>query len=147
MDWNSIRPEERIHLWKNFRYTLTDLPLEQQLSEIAAFCAKMPIGSRTIDYYSPDDWPTPWEILYNGMWCTSSISLFIFYTLELLPEFRNKNLELLLIDDKTDRYLVVTVDSHFLLNFNAGLVSTLHDTIGDFRIMERHSKDTIKKIK
>lgn len=147
MDWNNIRPEERIHLWKNFRKALTDLPFEQQLSEITKFCAQMPIGVRTLDFYDPDSWPTPWEILYNGAWCTNSISLFIFYTLELLPEFSNLSLELLLIDDRTDRYLVVLVDNQFILNYSSGTVSMLQDMLSNFRIMERHSKDTIKKIK
>ena len=57
-----IPNEERLHLWKRLRVTIHDLSLQDRLSSIAQFCSKIPFGARTLDYYSPNDWPTPWEI-------------------------------------------------------------------------------------
>jgi hypothetical protein len=147
MDWNNNRPEDRIHLWKSFRKSIEEKSSVDQLSEIATFFSSMPIGSRTMDFYSPATWPTPWEMLYQEQWCASSTSLLIFYTLGLLPNFRDSKTELFLVDDGKDRYLLPVINDQFVLNYILGQVSNLQDINDDFRIMEIHSKQTIKKIK
>jgi hypothetical protein len=54
MIWNAIPDEERLRLWKKLRDDLKELSLEDQLAEVAKFCASIPFGSRSLDYYSPE---------------------------------------------------------------------------------------------
>ena len=147
MDWNNAYPDERIRLWKNFRESINYSNIDEQLLQVAHFFSNVPIEPRTIDYYTPDTWPTPWEILYNGKWCNSSVSLLMFYTLDLLPNYKDINLELALVDDTKDRYLLLRIANQYVLNFIPGQVSTQQDIIPAFRIMALYTSEHIKKIK
>ena len=79
--WNNSTPEERIANWRELREHISDLSEEEQINSIAEFFARVPIGARCIDFYTPDSWPTPWELLYHNLFCASTISLLIYHTL------------------------------------------------------------------
>lgn len=147
MDWNSVHPDERIRLWKNFRKSIDSHEIHVQLNEIAEFFTYIPIGPRTLDFYTPSSWSTPWEMLYDNKWCVCSTSLLIFYTIDLLPVFQSISNELILVDDNIDRYLLPLIDNQFVLNYHLGKVSKIQDIKDDFKILEVYSKNNIKKIK
>lgn len=144
MVWNSIPNEERLRLWKNLRNNLIDLSTGEQLIEIAKFCSTIPFGARTLDYYSPDNWPTPWEILFYGSFCTSSISLLMFYTFVLIPN--ETKIELDLVEDVDGLFLLPIVDNQFILNYELGKVSSNSDVRDNFKILKRYPRDKIKTI-
>ena len=144
MIWNIIPNEERLSLWKKFRDGIKDTSIENQLIEIAKFFSSMPFGSRTLDYYNPMSWPTPWEILFYGSFCTSSISLLMFYTLILLPN--EKKLELLLVEDDKDVYLLPIVNNQFILNYELGMVSKYSEIQHSFKVLQKYSQEQIKTI-
>ena len=144
MIWNTIPNDERLHLWKKLRDDIKDHTLTQQLEEIAKFCSQMPFGSRTLDYYSPEDWPTPWEILFHGSFCTSSISLLMFYTLELLNT--QLQIELHLVEDDDGIFLLPIVDNQFVLNFELGAVNNYVDIQDDITVLQKYTKNQIKNI-
>jgi len=145
MIWSDIQPDERLRLWKDVRSKIDNHLIDYQLNEIARFCAEMPFGARTLDYYTPENWPSPWEILYNGTWCTNSISLLIFYTFTLLPTY-TKNIELLLVEDSTDRYLLPFIDDRFILNYELGHITKWCHIKDNFKIINRYSRENIKII-
>lgn len=144
MIWNTIPNEERLHLWKKLRDDIKELSLINQVDEIAKFCSKMPFGSRTLDYYSPEDWPTPWEILFHGSFCTSSISLLMFYTLTLLntPPI----VELYLVEDDDGIYLLPIIDNQFVLNYELGTVNNYSEIQDEFKVLQKYNKEQIKNI-
>jgi len=144
MIWNTIPNEERLHLWKKLRDDIQGHPLDTQLDEIAKFCSKMPFGSRTLDYYSPEDWPTPWEILFHGSFCTSSISLLMFYTLELLHTL--PKVELYLVEDDDGIYLLPIIDDQFVLNFELGAVNNYSEIQDEFKVLQKYTTEQIKNI-
>jgi len=144
MSWNNIPDNERLHLWKNLRNDIKDLPIEDQLNVVAKFFASVPFGTRTIDYYSPENWPTPWEIIFHGSLCRSSISLLIFYTFSLLHTAHT--LDLRLIDDGDDEYLIPFVDNQFVLNYELGKVSKYSDIGTEFTEKLTFTEQQIKKI-
>jgi len=144
MSWNNIPNEERLRLWKNLRVELEFAPFEEQMSAIAKFFANMPYGSRSLDYYSPNDWPTPWEILFHGSFCKSSISLLMFYTFALLQT--GHTIELYLIDDNEDMYLVPVIDYQFVLNYELGTVNNWEDIQADLTVIKQFTVDEIKMV-
>jgi len=144
MTWNAIPNEERLRLWKKLRDDLKGMTPASQLTEVAKFCAGMPFGSRTLDYYSPADWPTPWEILFHGSFCTSSISLLMFYTLTILPEPRD--IELYLVEDDDGVYLLPVIDNKFVLNYQLGAVNNYLEIRNDFKLLKKYQKEQIKSI-
>lgn len=147
MIWNAISTEERLRLWKNLRTELTSLPLEQRLAEIAKFCALIPFGSRTLDYYSSENWPTPWEILYYGSFCISSISLLMYYTLVVADSNSTDVVELWLVKDNNGDYLLPVINDQFVLNYELGSVSDHSEISEYFIVMQKFSKEQIKTIK
>lgn len=144
MIWNNIPNEERLHLWKVLREDIKDLPVKEQLEHLATFCRTIPFGSRTIDYYSPLEWPNPWEILFHGLFCTSSISVLMYYTLVLLPTV--KKVELILVEDDDGIFLLPIIDDHFVLNYELGQVSMYSEIKNDITVLQRYREEEIKKI-
>lgn len=145
MIWSSIPSSEKLHLWKKLREDIGELSLEVRLTEIAKFCSSIPYERRTIDYYSPQDWPTPWEILFHGTFCTSSISLLMFYTIVLLDP--QESIELFLVEDSDGVYLLPVIQSQFVLNYELGKVSKYSDVIDKVKVLTQHQRDSIKVIK
>lgn len=144
MIWNNIPNNERIHLWKNLRNTIKNLPIDEKLHTVAKFFAPMPFGARTIDFYSAKDWPTPWEIIFYGSLCRSSISLLIFYTLSMLET--GIAVQLVLIDDSIEEYLLPIINNQFVLNYEIGVVSSYTNIKSEFTEKLIFSEEQIKKI-
>jgi hypothetical protein len=144
MIWNVIPDEEKLHLWKKLRDDLKDLTLDRQLQEVAKFCSTIPFGSRTIDYYCAEEWPTPWEILFYSSFCTSSISLLIFYTLTLIPI--NATVELQLVEDDGGIYLLPIINNQFVLNYELGAVNKLFEIQDNFTVLKNYQQEHIRTI-
>ena len=143
MYWNTTPDEERLRLWKNLRSDLNTEPLDIKLKAIAKFISTMPFGSRSLDYYDPATWPSPWEILFHGSFCLSSISLLSFYTLALVTE-ESVKIELELIDDMGDVYLVPVIEDQFVLNYETGLVSSYPEISKEIKVLKRYTRSDIK---
>ena len=142
MIWNTIPNEERLRLWKKLRAEIENYSDIERMSAIAEFCSSMPFGSRTLDYYSPNDWPTPWEILFYGSFCTSSISLLMYYTLVLLDD--PTPVELLLVEDDDGIYLLPLIDNQYILNYELGKVSNHPDIKEHFKILKTYTRSDVK---
>ena len=144
MIWNSIPADVRLHLWKKLRTDIEQNSLEEKLKTITEFCKNIPIGPRSVDYYDPASWPTPWEILFHGSFCTSSVSILIFYTMAL-ANTENK-IELWVVKDNTGDYLLPVVDDQFVLNYQPGTVSNYPDIHDYFIVMQKFTQEQIKTI-
>jgi hypothetical protein len=141
--WNNSDPEERIAYWRAFREEIQDLPLEEQLNKVAEFFANLPIGSRSIDYYTPKSWPTPWEILHYRLFCENAASLLMYHTLTLL--LKDSKVEIILIEDDRNRYLVPIIDNKYILNIIPGQISKIHDVT--FKVIDRFEDESIPTIR
>lgn len=141
--WNNTSAEDRIILWREFREEIASLPEQDQLNRIAEFFADVPFGARSLDYYTPESWPTPWEILHHKLFCQNTISLLIFHTLNVI--LGDERTEIILIEDDRDRYLVPVLDNKHIFNFELGQISTIQDP--RIKIIDRFEKETISRIR
>jgi 2-keto-3-deoxy-L-rhamnonate aldolase RhmA len=117
---------------------------QEQLEEVAKFCAHIPFGSRSVDYYSPKDWPTPWEILHHGLFCTSSISILMFYTIAMSTEY--VDIDLILVQDVDGIFLLPIIGNRYILNYELGKVNMYPEIQGSVEILRRFSRNEIKVI-
>ena len=69
-------PDERLNVWRDFRH-LSDLTVEKILVEFS----NIKVCSRCMDFYTPDSWPTVFEIVREGYFCQSGITLVLTATL------------------------------------------------------------------
>ncbi len=124
-EWNNSTAEERIAKWRELREHISNLTEEEQINNIAEFFATVPIGSRCIDFYTPESWPNPWELLYHKLFCTNSISLLIYHT--LCVSLDKDRVEILLVETKEDRFLLPVVDKKHIFNYELGKVNNIKD--------------------
>lgn len=144
-EWNTLTPQARISKWKALREKIKDKSKEEQIQEVADFFRTLPFSSRYLDYYSPDSWPTPWEILWDTMFCVNTISLMMYYTLYLLGF---DDIKVCLIDDLEagDRYLLPVLDNKYVLNYIPGEKTLLSTVLTNADIVDTYNKDQIRKI-
>ena len=144
MNWNTCSGEERLHLWKQLRNELCDRTTLEQLGEIARTYSSIRIGRRSLDFYDPGSWLTPWEIIYYGEFCKSSVSLLIFYTYIILN--KESCAELWLVKDNSGDYLLPVIDNQYILNYEAGVVSNYLDICDYFVVMQKFSKEDARSV-
>ena len=141
-DWNNSSAEERIEKWREFRESLDGLPEEELLNNVAQFFAGVPLGARCIDYYTPESWPTPWELLYHQLYCASSISLLIYHTLCIA--LGRDRVQIVLADTGTDLLLLPIVDKKYIFNYELGKVNNTSDH--SLTIIDDFADDEIEQI-
>jgi len=145
-NWNNLSSHERISTWKEFREKIKDLPLDEKLSEVAIFWSTLPLGARSLDFYTPNSWPTPWEILYHGMFCENTASIMMYYTLLLTVPEDEVKINIWLIDNGGDMFLVPVIDQQYVLNYIPREVAELADYKDDLLIRDKFKDMEIKPI-
>ena len=143
-----VSNDESLRHWREFRSTLSELPIHARLEAVALFFRNTPFGSRTLDYYSSENWPTPWEILYYGSFCKSSISLLIAYTLFMVDN--ECDIRLYLIDDRSDIYLIPAVrveNTWYMLNYYLGEIIDINQIQNEFSIIKEYNQIDLKKVR
>ena len=65
----------RLNQWRELRYNATS---EQEVLE--AF-SQVKILPRYLDYWTPKDWPNPFEIIEHGYFCATGIAILLYQTL------------------------------------------------------------------
>jgi len=103
--------DERLFLWRDFRTYLETA--ENPLEDTVKFYSQAPIVNLTTDPYDPDNWPTPWEILKENIYCEYVKILAICYTLQLCDRFIGVKFEINIVhDNKQSRtYFLLFVDN------------------------------------
>lgn len=109
---------------------------------VCDFWAMAPMVNQYLDYTSPSTWPTPWELITEKRFDSSSIALGMEYTLLLGQDGRwtgdRLELDLICTADRSMQTLVLIVDKTHLLNYAYRLVIPLADEVGGFEIQERY---------
>ena len=117
-----LPPMERIRNWREFRQSFgTDETDEEQLLKTAKYWQSFPISKYYLDIDDPKNWPTPWEILYEGDYCQSTLAYMMEQTLLLADErWTTDRLKLYLIDDKvkSDIFIILVADAKYVINYS-----------------------------
>jgi hypothetical protein len=121
----------RLRNWSELRTKLIDKPLDIQCIEIDKFWQRVPTQTHYLHTDFIKDWPTPWELLNDNVYCYYSRALGMIYTLLLLD---TKNIELVeAVDDNSNEVVLVLVDNaKYVLNYWPDTV--VNNQITDFVI-------------
>lgn len=127
--------EARLRSWAKLREEILSLDSISQVIKIDDFWQKSPIQNH---YLHPDyikDWPTPWQLLSDNVFCYYARALGIVYTLLLLGK---KNIDLVdAVDDNSNEVVLVLVDdAKYVLNYWPNTVVNNH--ISNFAITRKH---------
>lgn len=145
-NWNNLSSQERISTWKEFRESIKDLPLDKTLSEVVTFWSTLPLGARSLDYYTPAEWPTPWEILYHGMFCESTSALMMYYTILLTTDLDPAEINIWLIDAGGEMFLVPVIKEKYVLNYIPREVVEIDEYKDEFIVRDKFKDTEVKPI-
>lgn len=122
MSSHLLSPNERLRDWKAFRKEVAGIAdIKEQLLTVQEYWNKQAFVSRYIDIDSPEDWPRPWKLIYNGTYCPFAKVYLMEQTLILADDERYKPKKLRLayaIDQSiSDSFMILIYDNKYVLNY------------------------------
>ena len=116
-----LKADDRLDRWKQFRKHLGTLPLEQAMTACSEFWNGAPFTPYYLDYNDCQNWPDPWQLVYENYYCDLAKALGIVYTLYLSDHGKELDFEIRVYIDKKTRghYNLSWIDKgKYVLNFN-----------------------------
>lgn len=120
--WYGTTTTEKILAWREMRSTAVDKSDEELINDVNSWWTYSPWVKKVIDPFSPETWPTPWELLEKGELCRSSIALGQAFTLWLCRPDLDVELQLINNFDEKEIHLVVVINSKTVLNYVQGQI-------------------------
>ena len=123
---------ERMAAWREFRKSIQNLSEQEQLEAVAKWGAQMPTCNFIIDPDDPKSWPSPWELINDGDFCTSAVAYLMEQTLIILG-WDVDRLKLTYVRDvvRHDQMMVLLVDDKWALNYQYGNVFNFDNVRSD----------------
>lgn len=130
--------------WKNLRKQIQKIDTYDKLQNINDYFTTYDLSSRIIDYYSPETWPDPWQILSESKICKDMILLMKYYTLQIDGL---DNLKIILCNHASDRLLILVVNNKYVLRGDSETVFNWCDFQREIVIIEEFKKERLKKLR
>jgi hypothetical protein len=108
--------DDRFEAWVELRSRCQFLDLENALTAINQWWFDTPWQPYYLHWDDQADWPDPWQLLSDNVYCDLARSLGILYTISLLERADMADAELVLADD--DSNLVLVAKEKYILNWN-----------------------------
>jgi hypothetical protein len=127
-------PEQRLREWRELRYRDHKSP-----QEVVQEFASLKPQQRYIDYYTPANWPNPFDIVREGAFDVSGISLIVAATLAHKGFVNTDQLRFDVISSHIDGSMgLYFTDETEYFNFVPGEVNTLQFVRDNGTLFESH---------
>lgn len=133
--WNQL-PSERLRFWHDFRKTISIKDLEQAAKDTTHLWSYAPYVAHYLTTDHIEEWPGPWELVYENYYCDLAKALGIVYTLYLSSH--KPDLEIRVYKDTTtmEQYNLVFVDNgKYVLNYVHDEVVNKTQVSNDLRLV------------
>jgi hypothetical protein len=121
--WFEQPVDDRILAWRKWRNSLESLPEEDVIKCVAETWARVPT---VLHYLVPDqvnNWPNPWQLITDNVYCDLGICLGMYYTLVLIESPKITNLTIQIYRTPEGWLNLSSVDyGKYVLNYNHGAV-------------------------
>lgn len=132
----NVSTQNRLDNWRKLRKSFS---VNSTIADVVAAFDTPPQKIRYIDYYTPNNWPNVFEIVANGMFCQSGISLMLAATLLDLKLINTKTLHFDVISSQIDSIEgLVLKHNNYYYNFIPGQVSTQEVVKNNGTIFDTH---------
>ena len=119
--------EFRLDSWTQLRTRANSLPVDQALDAINSWWFSSPWTGYHLHWDDREDWPDPWQLLDDNMFCEVARGLGILYTITLLDRVDIDSAELVLT--KTGHNLVLVDKSKYILNWDKTTVVNINPAV------------------
>ena len=116
--------ESRLDSWTQLRTRANSLPVDQALDAINAWWFSSPWTGYHLHWDDREDWPDPWQLLDDNMFCEVARGLGILYTITLLDRADIHSAELVLT--KNGHNLVLVDKSKYILNWDKSTIVNIN---------------------
>ncbi len=121
--WFNQPADSRILAWRDWRNQLENLSVDQAVWQTATTWAKVPVVAHYLVPDQPTDWPNPWQLITDDIYCDLAIGLGMFYSLALLNSLQSVDLTLDIYRGPNGWVNLSSVaQGKYVLNYNHGSV-------------------------
>ncbi len=106
---------ERLESWNNLRQRVALADQQTALEEINSWWFRTPWCAYHLHWDDREDWPDPWQLLSDNIYCSLARGLGILYTITLLD--RADLQDTVLLDTDSDN-LVLVNGKKYILNYD-----------------------------
>lgn len=121
----------RLKVWRELRQSLSNASIDQTCVEVDQFWQNCPISAHYLHPADVDDWPDPWQLLSDNIYCEYARALGMIYTLKLLGI---DDIDLVEATDYNSNNVVIILAGCAKYVMNYWPDSVLNTTHLDFRI-------------
>lgn len=116
-------PNQRLNNWREFRNIDENIDIKELCDYVVDWWKHAPLIDNVIDPYDDVDWPTPWQLLYNGRFDENAITLGMAHTIHLM----GYDCKILTIQEVEKNFigLVLAVDNSYVLSYTYGMVENI----------------------
>jgi len=117
--WN-LRSEDRLAEWKEFRSIISRLSFDEAVQKTVHYWSYAPFVNHYLDRQSPQDWPSPWELVIDGKYDDMAKALGMLYTLVLSEHGKEHTFSIIRAQEASSlaSYNLVSIDDgKYVLNY------------------------------
>jgi hypothetical protein len=129
---------ERLESWNDLRQHCTDFDQESALTHINSWWFKTPWTAYHLHWDDQADWPDPWQLLSDNIYCPVARGLGILYTIAMLD--REDLQDACMIEYQSDN-LVLVQGEKYILNWDPDQVVNI--SLGTSKPRRRVSQEQI----
>ena len=126
----------RLESWNQLRDQTQNLPLEKALIDINAWWFNCPWKPYYLHWDDQPNWPDPWQLLSDDVYCEVARGLGILYTITLLERADMTPADLILTEDGTN--LVLVAKEKYILNWESDSIVNTNQEIKIKRQYQQH---------
>ena len=126
----------RLSSWNRLRDRVHPFPLETALVEINRWWFGAPWQPYYLHWDDRPNWPDPWQLLSDDVYCDLARGLGILYTISLLDRADMADAELVLTEDGSN--LVLAAKEKYILNWNKDSIVNNKPKVKTIRKLKQH---------
>lgn len=132
----------RLREWKSLRIIIRGQSLDQACVMVDQWWQAAPVVNYHLHWADTENWPDPWTILSENIYCPLTRAIGMCYTL-LMSDISDVQLVQATDNQFEEHNLVIVGHAKYVLNFWPN--SVLSTNLNDFTIKRNLSLDTIKE--
>lgn len=115
--WNQL-PSERLRFWQDFRKNISQKTLEDAVFDAQHLWSYAPYVAHYLTTDHIEEWPGPWELVYENYYCDLAKALGVVYTLYLSEHRPELEIRVYYEPSTKEQYNLVFVDKgKYVLNY------------------------------